>query len=137
MPNQAESLRSVQPNGLGNSPSLAGARATSAVTSVQPFRAPIPDATATAATSLPAQAPWVKIAWKAGTNGAPLPTSARCGTRPITAAATSRYTTALAAVPSREARPAFLRGFLTRLALIAPPPTPTNQNIATPPPTPI
>jgi osmotically-inducible protein OsmY len=53
MPNQAVSLRSVQPNALGNRPSSAGARETSVVTRVHPFSAPIPDTTATAAISLP------------------------------------------------------------------------------------
>ena len=66
------SLRSVQANARGNRPSLAAARATSVVTSVQPFSAPMPETTASAATSLPAQAPWVKIAPKASTNGAVL-----------------------------------------------------------------
>ena len=48
-------------NACGNRPSLAAARDTSVVTSVHPFRAPMPETTASAATSLPAQAPWVKI----------------------------------------------------------------------------
>ena len=38
-----------------------------------------------------ARAPWGNIASSASTNGAPLPTSAWCGTRPITAADTSMY----------------------------------------------
>src|ERR1700749_2523653 len=87
-PNQAGPLRSVQPNPWGNRPSSAGAPDTSAVTSVQPFSAPMPDTTAVAAISFPAHVPWGKIVWKASTNVAPLPTSAGCGTRPITAAAT-------------------------------------------------
>ena len=90
MPNQAVPLRSVQANGCGNRPSLAVARATSAVTRVQPFSAPMPETTASAATSFPAQAPWLKIASKAFTNGAPLFTSPWCDTRPITAADTAR-----------------------------------------------
>ena len=57
MPNQAVSLRSVQANGCGNRPSSADARDTSVVTSVQPFSAPIPDTTATAAISFPAHVP--------------------------------------------------------------------------------
>ena len=76
MPNQALPLRSVQANGLGNRPSLAGARATSVVTSVQAFSAPMPETTAIAATSFPAQTPCVKIVWNAVTNGAVLLTSA-------------------------------------------------------------
>ena len=89
-------MRSVQANARGNRPSLAAARDTSVVTSVQPFSAPMPETTASAATSLPAQAPWVKIVSKAFTNGAVLSTSAWCGTRPMTAAVTSRYRMALA-----------------------------------------
>src|SRR5271166_5046142 len=131
MPNQAVSLRSVQPNARGNRPSLAAARETSVVTSVQPFSAPIPDTTATAAISFPAHVPWGNIVSKALTNGAPLPTSAWCGTRPITAADTSRYKMALRPVPSTEARPTFLRGFLTRLAVMAAHSTPMKENSAT------
>jgi hypothetical protein len=37
----------------------------------------------------------------------------------IIAADTARYTMALAAVPSSEARPTFFRGFFTRLAVMA------------------
>ena len=132
MPNHAVSLRSVQANGFGNSPSLAAARATSVVTSVQPFSAPMPDTTASAATSFPAHAPPAKIELNAVTNGAPLLTRAWCETRPITAAATARYTRALAAVPSSEARPTFRRGSLTRLAVIAATSTPMKENSATP-----
>ena len=90
MPNQAVSLRSVQANARGNRPSLAAARDTSVVTSVQPFSAPMPDTTATAAISLPAQEAPLNIVWKALTNGDPVCTSALCETRPITAAETSR-----------------------------------------------
>ena len=132
MPNQAVPLRSVQANGAGNRPSLAVARATSVVTRVQPFRAPMPDTTASAATSFPAQAPPAKIVSNALTNGAPLPTSPWCETRPITAADTARYAIALAAVPSSEARPTFRRGSLTRLAVMAATSTPMKENSATP-----
>src|SRR5271165_287992 len=132
MPNQAVPLRSFQEKGRGNRPSSAGAREHSVVTSVQPFSAPMPDTTATAAISFPAHVPCGNIVPNASTNGAPLPTSAWCGTRPITAAATSRYKTALTPVPSTEARPTFLRGFLTRLAVIAATSTPMKENSATP-----
>jgi hypothetical protein len=101
------------------------------VTSVQPFSAPMPDTTAVAAISFPAQVPWGKIVPKALTNGAPLFTSSWCGTRPITAAATSRYKIALTPVPITEARPTFLRGFFTRLAVIAATSTPMKENSAT------
>ena len=40
--NQAEPLRSVQPNGRGNRPSSVGARDTSGLTGTQPFRHPMP-----------------------------------------------------------------------------------------------
>ena len=89
-PNHAVPRRSVQLNGPGNRPSSAAARATSVVTSVHPFSAPMPDTTASAATSLPAQAPPVKMVSKALTNGAPLFTSAWWATRPITDADTAR-----------------------------------------------
>src|SRR5579859_866605 len=100
MPNQALPRRSAQPNCRGNRPSLAGARDTSAVTRVQPMSAPNPEVAASAATSFPAQAPCGKIVSKALTNGAPLPTSARWETRPMTAADTARYTIAAAPVPN-------------------------------------
>jgi len=132
MPNHALSLRSVQANGRGNRPSLAGARDTSAVTSVQPMSAPNPDTAASAATSFPAHALCGKIVWKALTNGAPLFSSSWCGTRPMTAADTARYTMALAPVPSSEARPTFRRGSRTRFAVIAAVSTPMNENSATP-----
>ena len=101
------------------------------MTSVQPFSAPMPDTTAVAAISFPAHVPWGKIVSKALTNGAPLPTSAWCGTRPITAADTSRYKMALTPVPITEARPTFLRGFFTRLAVMAATSTPMKENSAT------
>jgi hypothetical protein len=94
--------------------------------------APNPEVAASAATSFPAQAPCGKIVWKALTNGAPLFTSARCETRPMTAADTARYTMALAPVPSSEARPTLRRGSLTRLAMMAAVSTPMNENSATP-----
>ena len=132
MPNQAVSLWSVQAKGFGNSPSLAAARDTSVVTSVHPFSAPMPETTATAAMSFPAQAAPENIVSKALTNGDPVFTSVWCDTRPITAAATSRYSRALAPVPSSEARPTFLRGSRTRLAVMAATSTPMNENRATP-----
>src|SRR5580658_205435 len=132
MPNQALPLRSVQPNGRGNKPSLAGARDTSAVTRVQPISAPNPDTAASAATSFPAQLLCGKIVWNALTNGAPLFTSAWCDTRPMTAADTARYTIAAAPVPSSEARPTLRRGSFTRLAVMAAVSTPMNENSATP-----
>src|SRR6516225_10875815 len=132
MPNQAVSLRSVQANARGNNPSCAAARDTSVVTRVQPFSAPIPETTASAATSLPAHAPWVKIVPNAVTNGAVSLTSAWCGTRPMIAADTVMYSTALASVPSTDARPTFLPGSRTRLAVMAATSTPMNENSATP-----
>src|SRR6516162_8872187 len=113
-------------------PSLAAALDTSVVTSVQPFSAPIPETTASAATSLPAQGPCVKIVPNAVTNGAVLLTSAWCGTRPIMAAVTTTYSRALATVPSTDARPTFLRGLRTRLAVMAATSTPMKENRATP-----
>ena len=82
--------------------------------------------------NFPAQAGVGKIDSKALTNGEPLFTSAWCGTRPMTAAVTSTYRTALAAVPSSEARPTFCRGSFTRFAVIAAASTPMNENSATP-----
>jgi hypothetical protein len=113
-------------------PSLAAARDTSVVTSVQPFRAPMPETTASAASSLPAQERWRKIVPNASTNGAVLWMSTWRGTRPMTAAETARYKMALAAVSSSEARPTLTRGFLTRLAVIAATSTPIKENRATP-----
>ena len=50
----------------------------------------------------------------------------------MTAAVTSTYRKALAAVPSIEARPTLRRGFLTRLAVTAAASTPMKENSATP-----
>jgi len=61
-----------------------------------------------------------------------LPTSALWATRPITAAETATYKIAQATVPYTDARPTFLRGFRTRLAVIAATSTPMNENRATP-----
>src|ERR1022692_1588865 len=89
-PNQAVFLRSTHANGRGNRPSSAAARDTSAVTSVQPFRAPMPDTTATPAIARPAQEAWVNMVSNALTNGAGAVTSVLCATGPITTADTSR-----------------------------------------------
>src|SRR5262252_9231861 len=132
MPNQAVSLWSAHANAFGNRPSCAAARDTSVVTRVHPFSAPIPDTTASAATSLPAHAPWAKIVPNAVTNGAVSLTSAWCGTRPMIAADTVMYSTALASVPSTDARPTFLRGSRTLLAVMAATSTPMNENSGTP-----
>src|ERR1700689_2189594 len=132
MTNQALPLRSVQANAAGNRPSLAGARDASAVTRVQPMSAPNPEVAASAATSFPAQAACGKIVPNAATNGAPLPTSPRWETRPMTAAETTRYTRAAAPVPSSEARPTLRGGSFTRLAMMAAVSTPMNENSATP-----
>ena len=89
MPNQAVPLRSVQPKGWGKRSSWAIARDVSVTIRVQPFRAPMPDTTATAAMNFPAQALWGKMVWKALTNGDPVCTSVWWATSPITAAVTS------------------------------------------------
>ena len=79
----------------GKSPSLAAAQGISAVTSVHPFSAPMPEMTAVAATSLPTQAACPNMVWKAATKGVPLPTKLWWETRPMTAAVTNRYRMAL------------------------------------------
>src|ERR1022692_4992296 len=132
MPNQAVPRRSVQANGLGNRSSWAMAREVSVTIKVQPFSAPMPEATATAAMNFPAQALWGNIVWKALTNGDPVLTSVWWDTSPITAAVTSTYKMALAAVPRIEARPTLRRGSRTRLAVTAAASTPMNENKATP-----
>src|ERR1041384_8294965 len=132
MPNQAVPLRSVQRNARGNSPSSATARDPAGVTRVQPFSAPSPEATASEATSLPAHAACPKIVPNALTNGAPVPASVLCATRPITTADTATYRIALAPVPRIEARPTFRLGSRTRLAVIAATSTPMKENSATP-----
>jgi hypothetical protein len=48
------------------------ARDVSVMISVQPFRAPMPEMTATAAMNCPAHALWGKMESKALTNGAPV-----------------------------------------------------------------
>src|SRR5262249_16719643 len=132
MPNQAVSLWSAQANTFGNRPSSAAARDTSVVTRVQPFTAPIPDPTASAAPTCPAHARGVKIVGTAVTNGAVSVTRAWCGPSPMIAADTVMYSTALASVPSTDARPTFFCGSRTRLAVMAATSTPMKENSATP-----
>jgi hypothetical protein len=72
------------------------------------------------------------MVWKALTNGAPVVHQRVMRTSPITAAVTSTYKIALAAVPISEARPTLRRGLLTRLAVTAAASTPMNENSATP-----
>jgi hypothetical protein len=108
------------------------AREVSVMMRVQPFSAPMPETTATAAMNFPAQEVWGKMDWNALTNGAPLLTSAWCATSPITAAVTSTYRMALSAVPMSEARPTFSRGSFTRFAVTAAASTPMKENSATP-----
>ena len=50
----------------------------------------------------------------------------------MTAAVTSTYSTAATAVPINDARPTFLSGCITRLAVIAAASTPMKENSATP-----
>src|SRR5919197_5816733 len=82
----------------GNNPSLAAASGTSAVISVQPFSAPKPETTTTAAITLPQSVP-PNIASTALENGAPASASSLAGRIPNTATSASTYTTAVAPVP--------------------------------------
>ncbi len=54
-----------------------------------------------------------------------------CAPSPITAAETATYKIAQAAVPYTDARPTFVRRFLTYLAVIAATSTPMNENRTT------
>ncbi len=132
MPNQAVPLRSTQANGLGKRSSWAMARDVSVTMSVQPLSAPMPEMTATAAMNLGAQASWGNIVWKALTNGDPVLTRVPWATRPMTAAVTSTYRTALSAVPISDERPTLMPGLRTRLAVTAAASTPMKENSATP-----
>jgi hypothetical protein len=125
-------LRSGQANWRGKRPSWAIARELSVTISVQPLSAPMPETTATAAMNVPAHGVPGNIARNASTKGEPVLTSVSCGTRPITAPLTSRYSSALAAVPIIDARPTLRRGSVTRLAVMAAASTPMNENNATP-----
>src|SRR3954470_4823405 len=82
----------------GNNPSRAAAIGTSAVISVQPFSAPKPEITTTAAITLPQRVP-PNIALTALENGALASASSLAGRIPKTATSASTYTTAVARVP--------------------------------------
>ena len=118
--------------GPGKRSSWAIALEVSVTINVQPFRAPMPDTTASAAMNFPGQVPWVKMPWKALTNGEPLPTSAWWATSPITAADTAGTGWHLPRCHSTEARPTFDAGFFTRFAVIAAASTPMKEKSATP-----
>jgi len=74
------------------------------------LRAPIPEMTAMAAMNFPAHVLWGKMLSKALTKGEPVLIRVWWATRPITAAVTTTYKMALAAVPIIEARRTLRRG---------------------------
>src|SRR3954467_2384724 len=96
----------------GNNPSRAAAIGTSAVISVQPFSAPKPEITTTAAITSPQKVP-PNIALTALENGALASASVLDGRIPNTATSASTYTTAVASVPRSVARGTLRLGLRT------------------------